>query len=147
MEADGDAKMLAGEYEPAAACFSLCLDQKASDPRLLGTATAAPHAQHAGSDAPNANTCAAVHMRGAAGKRATAWLKLGKLSKAVRDAELFVDQCPNVGEAHLLVAQARSTHADRACTASHSALYDALRASSSADVAGVSPIPVQIWQG
>ena len=86
-------------------------------------------------------------MRGAAGKRATAWLKLGKLSKAVRDAELFVDQCPNVGEAHLLVAQARSTHADRACTASHSALYDALSASSSADVAVVSPIPVQMWQG
>ena len=136
--------MLLGEYEPAAACFSLCLDQKASDPRLLGTATAAPHAQRRLRCA----ECkyAAVHMPGAAGKRATAWLKLGKLSKAVRDAELFVDQCPNVGEAHLLVAQARSTHADRACTASHSALYDALSASSSADVAVVSPIPVQMWQ-
>jgi hypothetical protein len=40
-----------------------------------------------------------------AGKRASAWIKLAKLSKATRDADLFVAQCPNMAEAHLLMAQ------------------------------------------
>jgi regulator of sirC expression with transglutaminase-like and TPR domain len=63
----------------------------------------------------------------AAGKRATAWLKLGKLSKAVRDAELFVDQCPNSGDAHLVSAQARSADARGACSPVERARHLAVR--------------------
>ena len=36
VEADGDAHMAAGEYEQAAVCFGLCLEQKECDPRVLG---------------------------------------------------------------------------------------------------------------
>ena len=38
--------MKAGEYEPAVACFSICLDQKAAGLHLLGTAVTAVGARH-----------------------------------------------------------------------------------------------------
>jgi hypothetical protein len=32
-------------------------------------------------------------------------MNLAKFSKAARDAEVFLAQCPNIGEAHLVMAQ------------------------------------------
>ena len=102
MEADGDSHMAAGEYEQAAVCFGLCLEQKGCDPCLLGT-----HGLRA--QFCDIRSCSRKALSGLSlwrsGKRATAWMNLAKFSKAARDAEVFLAQCPNIGEAHLVMAQ------------------------------------------
>ena len=104
MEADGDSHMAAGEYEQAAVCFGLCLEQKGCDPCLLGT-----HGLRA--QFCDIRSCSRKALSGLSlwrsGKRATAWMNLAKFSKAARDAEVFLAQCPNIGEAHLVMAQVR----------------------------------------